>query len=149
MALPFYLFLSRCIHAFDASPIGNGEGSEVSPIDWSAIEDMYFPQEYRHRGRGGTMTYRSLNELELTASLATYLFLVSLLASLLSTHYDDGGKAKGGQESEVKSSWRNRVNRWFSDRPIVAAVALICSHRPVSTAAMGYLHVEEGSRGNV
>ncbi|KAH7182975.1 uncharacterized protein B0J16DRAFT_158549 [Fusarium flagelliforme] len=147
MALLFYPFFSRCIHAFDASPIGNGEGSEVSPIDWSAIEDMCFPQEYRHRGV--TMTYQSLNELELTASIATYLFLVWLLASLPSTHYDDGGKAKRGQESEVKVSWRNRVNRWFRDRPVVAAVALFCSHRPVSTAAMGYLHVEEGSRGNV
>lgn len=56
------------------------------------------------------MTYMSLNEFELTASLAIYLFLVGLLARLPSTHYDDNGKAKGGQESEVKASWRNRVN---------------------------------------
>jgi hypothetical protein len=122
VALSFYPFLSRCIHAFDVSPIGNDEGSEVSPIDWSAIEDMCFPQKYRHLGE--TTTYRSLNGLELTASLIMYLFSFWLLAGLPKTHYRRNERSKGSQESEVNLSWRDRVNRWFSNRPIVAMVPL-------------------------
>ncbi|CEI70069.1 hypothetical protein FVEN_g10632 [Fusarium venenatum] len=122
IALSFYPFLSRCIHAFDVSPIGNGEGSEVSSTNWSAIEDMCFPQEYRHLGE--TMTYRSLNGLELTASLIAYLFSFWLLAGLPKTHPHLNEKAQEGQESGVEPSWRELVNVWFSDRPVAAMVPL-------------------------
>ncbi|PTD08745.1 hypothetical protein FCULG_00010738 [Fusarium culmorum] len=122
VALSFYPFLSRCVYAFSVSPIGNGEGSEVSSIDWSTIEDMCFPQKYRHLGE--TMTYRSLNGLELTASLLVYLFSFWLLAGLPKMHSRLIEKTIVGQGSEAEPSWRERVNRWFSDRPVVAVVPL-------------------------
>ncbi|OBS22305.1 hypothetical protein FPOA_08641 [Fusarium poae] len=103
-------------------PIGNGEGSEVSSTDWDAIEDMCFPHEYRQLGE--TMTYRSLNWLELTASLIAYLFSFWLLAGLPKTHPHLNEKAQEGQESEVEPSWRDRVNVWFSGRPVISVVPL-------------------------
>ncbi|KAF5247404.1 hypothetical protein FAUST_822 [Fusarium austroamericanum] len=122
VALSFYPFLSRCIYAFSVSPIGNSKGAEVSSIDWSTIEDMCFPQKYRHLGE--TMTYRSLNGLELTASLIVYLFSFWLLAGLPKMHSRLIETAIVGQGSEAEPSWRERVNRWFSDRPVVAVVPL-------------------------
>ncbi|EKJ70973.1 hypothetical protein FPSE_08832 [Fusarium pseudograminearum CS3096] len=122
VALSFYPFLSRCIYAFSVSPIGNGEGSEVSSIDWSTIEDMCFPKKYRHLGK--TMTYRSLNGLELTASLIVYLFSFWLLAGLPKMHSRLIEKTIADQGLEAEPSWRERVNRWFSDRPFVAVVPL-------------------------
>jgi hypothetical protein len=122
IALSFYPFLSRCIHAFDVSPIGNGEGSEVSSTDWGVIEDMCFPQNYRHLGEN--ITYRSLNGLELTASLLAYLFSFWLLAGLPKTHSHLNEKAQAGQRAGDELSWRDRVNVWFSDRPIFTVLPL-------------------------
>ncbi|KAF5588187.1 hypothetical protein FPCIR_7205 [Fusarium pseudocircinatum] len=123
VALSFYPFLSRCIHAFDISPIGEGKGSEVSPTDWSVIEDMCFPTEYRDIGR--STTFKSLNGLELTASLITYIFTFWLLAGLPGTCYDSDEKEKYAKEAEDRTSWRERVNKWFSDRPLVAILPLL------------------------
>ncbi|TXB98401.1 hypothetical protein FocTR4_00013138 [Fusarium oxysporum f. sp. cubense] len=123
VALSFYPFLSRCIHAFDISPIGEGKGSEVSPTDWSVVEDMCFPAEYRDIGR--STTFKSLNGLELTVSLITYIFTFWLLAGLPGTCYDHDEKAKDAKEAEDKTSWRERVNKWFGDRPLVAILPLL------------------------
>ncbi|KAF5715447.1 hypothetical protein FGLOB1_3044 [Fusarium globosum] len=123
VALSFYPFLSRCIHAFDISPIGEGKGSEVSPTDWSVVEDMCFPAEYRNIGR--STTFKSLNGLELTASLIAYIFTFWLLAGLPGTCYDHDEKAKVTKGAEDKASWRERVNKWFSDRPLVAVLPLL------------------------
>ncbi|KAF5607762.1 hypothetical protein FPANT_731 [Fusarium pseudoanthophilum] len=123
VALSFYPFLSRCIHAFDISPIGEGKDSEVSPTDWSVVEDMCFPAEYRDIGRSAT--FKSLNGLELTASLITYIFTFWLLAGLPGTCYDRDEKAKDAKEAEDKASWREHVNEWFSDRPLVAILPLL------------------------
>ncbi|KAH7143040.1 hypothetical protein DER46DRAFT_640067 [Fusarium sp. MPI-SDFR-AT-0072] len=123
VALSFYPFLSRCIHAFDISPIGEGKGSEVSSTDWSVVEDMCFPAEYRNIGR--STNFKSLNGLELTASLITYIFTFWLLAGLPGTCYDHDEKAKDAKEAEDKTSWRERVNKWFSDRPLVAVLPLL------------------------
>ncbi|KAF5538923.1 hypothetical protein FNAPI_10950 [Fusarium napiforme] len=123
VALSFYPFLSRCIHAFDISPIGEGKDSEVSPTDWSVVEDMCFPAEYRDIGR--STTFKSLNGLELTASLVTYIFTFWLLAGLPGTCYDRGEKEKYAKEAEDRTSWRERVNKWFSDRPLVAVLPLL------------------------
>ncbi|KAF5986210.1 hypothetical protein FCOIX_1698 [Fusarium coicis] len=123
VALSFYPFLSRCIHAFDISPIGEGQDSEVSPTDWSVVEDMCFPAEYRNIGR--STTFKSLNGLELTASLSTYLFMFWLLAGLPGTCYDRDEKVKDAKEAEDKTSWREHVNEWFSDRPLVAILPLL------------------------
>ncbi|KAJ4269658.1 hypothetical protein NW762_001326 [Fusarium torreyae] len=119
VALSFYPFLSRCIHAFDVSPIGDGEGAEVTFTDWSAVEDMCFPEEFRDLGK--TTTYKSLNGLELTASLITYMFTFWLLAGLPSTYYNYDEKAK----LETKPSWRERVNIWFGEKPFVAIIPLL------------------------
>ncbi|KAJ0145805.1 Kynurenine 3-monooxygenase [Fusarium oxysporum f. sp. albedinis] len=123
VALSFYPFLSRCIHAFDISPIGEGKGSEASPTDWSVVEDMCFPAEYRDIGR--STTFKSLNGLELTVSLITYIFTFWLLAGLPGTCYDHDEKAKDAKEAEDKTSWRERVNKWFGDRPLVAILPLL------------------------
>ncbi|KAF4498243.1 hypothetical protein FAGAP_5575 [Fusarium agapanthi] len=123
VALSFYPFLSRCIHAFDISPIGEGKDSEVSPTNWSVVEDMCFPAEYRNIGR--STTFNSLNGLELTASLITYIFTFWLLAGLPGTCYDHDEKAKDAKGAEDKASWRERVNKWFSDRPLVAVLPLV------------------------
>ncbi|KAF5623683.1 uncharacterized protein FTJAE_10542 [Fusarium tjaetaba] len=123
VALSFYPFLSRCIHAFDISPIGGGKDSEVSPTDWSVVEDMCFPTEYRNIGR--STTFKSLNGLELTASLITYIFTFWLLAGLPGTCYDRDEKEKYAKEAEDRTSWRERVNKWFSDRPLVAILPLL------------------------
>ncbi|KAG7411222.1 hypothetical protein LZL87_007126 [Fusarium oxysporum] len=123
VALSFYPFLSRCIHAFDISPIGEGKGSEVSSTDWSVVEDMCFPAEYRNIGR--STNFKSLNGLELTTSLITYIFTFWLLAGLPGTCYDHDEKAKDAKEAEDKTSWRERVNKWFSDRPLVAVLPLL------------------------
>ncbi|KAG5755321.1 hypothetical protein H9Q70_002080 [Fusarium xylarioides] len=123
VALSFYPFLSKCIHAFDISPIGEGKDSEVSPTDWSVVEDMCFPTEYRNIGR--STTFKSLNGLELTASLITYIFTFWLLAGLPGTCYDHDEKSKDAKEAEDKDSWREHVNKWFSDRPLVAILPLL------------------------
>ncbi|WKT49090.1 hypothetical protein QSH57_014020 [Fusarium oxysporum f. sp. vasinfectum] len=116
VALSFYPFLSRCIHVFDASAIGKGKGSEVSPSAWNAVEEMCFP--------GRTKTYKSLDGLELTASLITYMFTFWLLAGLPGTCHDYEGKGKGAQLPEERASWRERVNQWFGDRRLAAIVPL-------------------------
>ncbi|KAF9769394.1 hypothetical protein IL306_013192 [Fusarium sp. DS 682] len=123
VALSFYPFLSRCIHAFDVSPIGEGKGAEVSPTDWSAVEDMCFPAEYRDIGR--TSIFKTLNGLELTASLITYMHTLWLLAGLPSACYGYDEKTKDAKERDHKSSWRERVNKWFSDRPLVTIFPLL------------------------
>ncbi|KIL89836.1 hypothetical protein FAVG1_06571 [Fusarium avenaceum] len=122
IALSFYPFLSNCIHAFGVSPIGNGKDSEVSFAQWSAVEDMCFPQKYRNLGT--TTTYKSLDGLELTASLIVYLSSVWLLAALPNTYYDCDKKATHGHEQGNKPSWRRLVNRWVGDRPSLAIVSL-------------------------
>jgi hypothetical protein len=116
VALSFYPFLSRCIHAFDVSPIGEGKGSEVSPNAWKAVEEMCCP--------GRTKTYKSLDGLELTASLITYMFTFWLLAGLPGICHDYDRKGKGAQVPEERASWRGRVNQWFSDRPLAAVMPL-------------------------
>ncbi|KAF4955200.1 hypothetical protein FGADI_4782 [Fusarium gaditjirri] len=123
VALSFYPFLSRCIHAFGISPIGEGKGSEVSSTDWSVVEDMCFPEEYRNIGR--STTFKSLNGLELTASMITYISTFWLLAGLPGTCYGHDEKAEEAKEAEDKTSWRERVNKWFSDRPLVAVLPLL------------------------
>ncbi|KAF5243925.1 hypothetical protein FANTH_7938 [Fusarium anthophilum] len=123
VALSFYPFLSRCIHAFDISPIGEGKDSEVSSTDWSVVEDMCFPVEYRNIGR--STTFKSLNGLELTASLITYIFTFWLLAGLPGICYEHDEKAKNAKGAEDKASWRERVNKWFIDRPLVAVLPLL------------------------
>lgn len=84
---------------------------------------MCFPAEYRDIGR--STTFKSLNGLELTVSLITYIFTFWLLAGLPGTCYDHDEKAKDAKEAEDKTSWRERVNKWFGDRPLVAILPLL------------------------
>lgn len=42
VALSFYPFLSRCLHSFGDSMIGNGDGPVVSERKWRKIEKMCF-----------------------------------------------------------------------------------------------------------
>ncbi|KAI1021696.1 hypothetical protein LB503_013276 [Fusarium chuoi] len=83
---------------------------------------MCFPEKYRDIGR--STTFKSLNGLELTASLIAYIFTFWLLAGLPGTCYGHDEKAKDAKGAEDKASWRERVNKWFSDRPLVAVLPL-------------------------
>ncbi|KAM5342887.1 hypothetical protein ACJ41O_013853 [Fusarium nematophilum] len=123
VSLSFYPFLSRCIHAFGASPIGDGEGAEVSRPDWGAVERMCFPDRFESLRESST--WKALEGLELTASLITYLFTFWLLAGLPSTRYVPDEPRKGQYNPERELSWRERVNKWFSPRPYFAVVPLL------------------------
>ncbi|KAF4981904.1 hypothetical protein FZEAL_2373 [Fusarium zealandicum] len=108
VALSFYPFLSRCINAFGASPIGDGDGAEVSAQKWGTVEAICFPDRYRDL-RGST-AWMSVDSLELTASLIAYLFTFWLLAGLPSTRYVPDEEAKGQFGSERACSWQGRLN---------------------------------------
>ncbi|KAM0245386.1 hypothetical protein ACHAP5_005469 [Fusarium lateritium] len=122
VSLSFYPFLSKCIHAYDVSPIGNSKDSEVSLAEWGVIEDMCFPREYSNRGT--TTTYNSLNALELTASLLIYVSSIWLLAGLPNTYYNCEEESAHSQKQRDKPSWRRRVNGWVSNRPSLAMMIL-------------------------
>ena len=82
-----------------------------------------------YRNLGGTMAYRSVNGLELTASLATYMFSFWLLAGL----------------SSILRRWRESIGWWKNGKPklvgeimpIGGSVAGQSSPRCLSFAVIG------------
>lgn len=81
----------------------------------------------RLRGNG---MYEALAGLELAASLVAYLFSFWLLASLPLGRYwsvrdgDEVGKDAKRKGTRILSA-RDRVNRWFGERPALAAAPLL------------------------
>ncbi|KAM5345690.1 hypothetical protein ACJ41O_011551 [Fusarium nematophilum] len=122
-SLSFYPFLSRCIHAFGESPIGSGGGAEVSSVDWGVVERMCFPDRFKSLRKSST--WKALEGLELAASLMTYLFTFWLLAGLPNTQDVLDEPPKSELTSERALSWRERVNNWLGERPLVAVMPLL------------------------
>ncbi|KAF4996716.1 hypothetical protein FDECE_12315 [Fusarium decemcellulare] len=119
VSLSIYPFLSRCIHAFGQSPIGNRKGSEVTPNDWGKVALMCFPGSFKDLTK--STTWKALPGLELTASLITYLFTFWLLAGL----HAPRGNEKGQQRPKESLSWRERVKKWFGKRLLVSILPLV------------------------
>ncbi|RSL78908.1 hypothetical protein CEP51_007799 [Fusarium floridanum] len=123
LALSFFPFISRCIHAFGPSPIGDGPDSEVSEKLWGRVEKMCFPGGFEDLKED--MTWKALPGLELTASLITYLFAFWLLSGLPNTRYIPDEDTKGYKGVEKVISWRERVMQWFEHRRRYAIVPLL------------------------
>ncbi|KAF4471853.1 hypothetical protein FALBO_1219 [Fusarium albosuccineum] len=123
VSLSFYPFLSRCIHAFGQSPIGNRKGSDVTPNDWGKVALMCFPGSFKDLTK--STTWKALPGLELTASLITYLFTFWLLAGLPSISHAPRRNEKGQHRPKETLSWRERVKEWFGDRLLVAILPLV------------------------
>lgn len=122
VALSFYPFLSRCLHAFGASPIGDGGDAVVSTNDWGVIEEVCLPDRFESLKR--STTWRALEGLELTASLITYLFVIWLLAGLSSIRLPDESTIRRYNPKRTLS-WRERANKWLRDKPLVAILPLL------------------------
>ena len=128
VALSFYPFLSRCLHSFGQGMIGDGDGAVVSVGRWREVESLCFADGLdRLRGNG---MYEALAGLELAASLVTYLFSFWPRAGLLlgqhcSGRDGDAAGGDGGRKGMGVLSARDRVNRWFSERPALAAAPLL------------------------
>lgn len=123
LALSFFPFLSRCIHAFGPSPIGSDTHQEVSTNDWAKIVEMCFFGGFEDLKK--TAIWKALKGLELVASLATYFFAFWLLSGLPSTHYIPDKDTKGYKGVRKLLSWRKRVTKWFEDRKFWAMVPLL------------------------
>ncbi|KAJ3526278.1 hypothetical protein NM208_g11271 [Fusarium decemcellulare] len=123
VSLSFYPFLSRCIHAFGQSPIGNRKDSDVTPDDWGKVALMCFPGSFKDLTK--STTWKALPGLELTASLITYLFTFWLLAGLPSISHAPRGNGKGQKRPKESLSSRERVKKWFGDRLLVAILPLV------------------------
>ncbi|KAI8672259.1 hypothetical protein NCS56_00688500 [Fusarium sp. Ph1] len=123
LALSFFPFLSRCMHAFGPSPIGDGSNSEVSDENWAKVASMCFPGGFADLK--DDMTWKALPGLELTASLITYLFAFWLLSGLPNTRYIPNKDTKGHRGVEKILSWRERVAKWFEHRRRYAIVPLL------------------------
>ncbi|KAH6900390.1 hypothetical protein B0T10DRAFT_26718 [Thelonectria olida] len=124
VALSFYPFLSRCIHAYGASPIGNGGNAEVKSRDWNQVEDMCFQD-----GLDGLRTsaiYQSLDALELATSLFIYLVTFWLMAALPVSRYHDNEKLRRHSPTKGRFfSQRERVKHWFSRHALVASMPML------------------------
>ncbi|KAI8668893.1 hypothetical protein NCS57_00702500 [Fusarium keratoplasticum] len=123
LALSFFPFLSRCMHAFGPSPIGDGSNSKVSDENWAKVASMCFTGGFADLK--DDMTWKALPGLELTASLTTYLFAFWLLSGLPNTRYIPDKDTKGHRGVEKILSWRERVAKWFEHRRRYAIVPLL------------------------
>ncbi|CAM1509100.1 Fc.00g028390.m01.CDS01 [Cosmosporella sp. VM-42] len=125
VALSFYPFLSRCIHAFEKPPIGNGGDAKVSTEDWSKVEKVCFGDELNGLRNSGT--YKATKGLQLATSLLIYLFALWLLSGIMNQHYPPPGTSQ-------KQGWLQRLvyrRRRVSERfggfggiPLVAMLGL-------------------------
>lgn len=86
VALSFYPFVSRCIHSFGVSSIRDGEGGDVSLINWSGIENLCFSDGLD--SLRSNRLYKALNPLELAASSVVYLMTLWQQFGLLAVHHD-------------------------------------------------------------
>ncbi|RMJ06732.1 hypothetical protein BHE90_010027 [Fusarium euwallaceae] len=123
LALSFFPFISRCIHAFGPSPIGNGPGHKVTVDNWAKVAELCFFGGFEDLRKSSI--WKVLPELELTISLITYLFALWLLSGLPSTRYIPDKDATGYRGLEMLVSWRERAVGWLEDKWYLAMVPLL------------------------
>ncbi|UPL01686.1 hypothetical protein LCI18_012620 [Fusarium solani-melongenae] len=121
-ALSFFPFISRCIHAFGPSPIGDGPGHKVTPENWAKVAELCFSGGFQDLKKGSI--WKVLPELELSTSLIMYLFVLWLLSGLPNTHYIPDS-TKGYRGVKTILYWRKRTIGWLKNKWYLTMVPLL------------------------